>query len=55
MRFLKIKKVIELTGLSRSTIYAKINSGDFPSQISISQRSVAWLEEDIFTWMRNLL
>jgi len=52
MRFLKIKDVIKLTGLSRSSIYAKISNGDFPSQVSISERAVAWLEEDIFAWMR---
>ena len=53
MRFLKIKDVIQLTGLSRSSIYAKISKGDFPSQVSISERSVAWLEEDIIQWMKS--
>jgi len=52
MRFLKLKDVIKLTGLSRSTIYSKISKGNFPAQISISDRAVAWLEDDIIEWMK---
>ena len=29
-RLIKLKKVVELTGLSRSSIYRKMKSGDFP-------------------------
>jgi len=53
MKFLKLKDVINLTGLSRLSIYAKISSGDFPSQFRLGERSVAWLETDVFEWMEN--
>ena len=53
MKFLKLRDVIKLTGLSRSSIYSKVSSGDFPSQFRLGERSVAWLQSDIFEWMEN--
>lgn len=38
------------TGLPRSTIYAKIASGEFPKPIQLSARAVGWLENEIIDW-----
>ena len=35
------------TGLSRSTIYLKVSEGSFPRPISLSARSVGWVESEI--------
>lgn len=51
MRFLKLKEVIEKTALSRSAIYRKMDEGDFPVSVSLGDRAVAWLEEEIHSWM----
>ena len=50
-RFLSIHEVCERTSLSRSTIYLKVNSGEFPSPIPLSQCRSAWLESDINDWI----
>lgn len=52
---IKLKKVIEITTLSKSTIYRKINNGTFPKQIKISDRCSAWNQADIENWIDNCL
>lgn len=52
-RFLRLSEVIERTGLSRSAIYLSISQGNFPANINLGARSVAWLESEIDTWMQN--
>ena len=50
-RILRLPMVIELTGLSRSTIYLHIKDGEFPKPISLGRRAVGWLESDIQQWL----
>ena len=51
-RILRLKEVIKLTGLSRSTIYAEINKGRFPKQVQLTgNRSVGWHEDAILNWI----
>jgi prophage regulatory protein len=52
-RILRIKTVLERTGLSRSTLYRKIQNGSFPKQIAISARCAGWRESAVISWMRN--
>ncbi len=51
MKFLKLTQVINLTGLSRSSIYQAIAEGRFPKQISLGARSVAFVDTEIAAWM----
>ena len=37
-RFLRLNTVLERTGLSRATLYRKIQAGTFPKQIRIAER-----------------
>jgi prophage regulatory protein len=48
---LRRKQVESRTGLSRSTIYERMKSGDFPGQVSLGPRAVGWLESDIEAWI----
>jgi prophage regulatory protein len=50
-RILRIRSVMERTGLSRSTLYRKIRQGDFPKQIRISVRCIGWRESAVEAWM----
>ncbi|TPM33889.1 AlpA family phage regulatory protein [Mesorhizobium sp. B2-2-2] len=50
---LRRDEVERATGLPRSTIYAKIASGDFPKPIQLSARAVGWLESDIAAWQKT--
>ena len=50
---IRLKAVLKRTGLSRSTMYRKVEEGTFPSQIRISARCVAWRESAVEAWLRN--
>lgn len=52
-RILRIKTVLERTGLSRSTLYRKIDRGHFPRQVKISERCAGWRESAVREWMHN--
>lgn len=52
-RILRINTVLERTGLTRSTLYRKINEGTFPTQVAISSRCAGWRESAVNQWMRN--
>lgn len=39
------------TGLSRSSIYAMMDTGDFPRPIRIGKRAVAWSQSAIEAWL----
>jgi prophage regulatory protein len=51
MRLLRTKQVVELTGLSRMTIYRLEKSGVFPARRQLGSNSVAWIEEDVADWV----
>lgn len=40
-----------VTGLSRSSLYAMMDAGDFPRPIRIGKRAVAWPESAITAWL----
>ena len=46
--------VLQITGLSHSTLYYLMKEGKFPSQVKIGHRAVAWRKTDIEDWLRNL-
>ena len=45
--FLKIQKVMELTCLSHTTLYARIKQGLMPPPVKLSDRCAAWPEYEI--------
>ena len=48
---LRRKQVEVRTGLSRSTIYARVKAGSFPAPISLGAKAVGWLQSDIDDWI----
>ena len=50
-KFLRLPQVKQSTGLSKSTIYARIAEGTFPKQIPLGPRLVVWVESDIQKWI----
>ncbi|MES2443803.1 MAG: AlpA family phage regulatory protein [Pseudomonadota bacterium] len=52
-RILRLKSVLERTGLSRSTMYRKMQNGTFPKNLQISTRCTGWRESAVNEWMRN--
>lgn len=50
-RIIKIRDVIAMTGLSRSSIYLQIKNGTFPAQVKLSTRSSGWLCSEVNRWL----
>jgi len=50
---LRRKQVEARTGLSRSTIYARVKSGTFPAPASLGPRAVGWIENDVQRWLSD--
>jgi len=50
-KLLRLPEVKATTGLSKSTIYARISDGTFPTQIALGPRLVVWVESDIQKWI----
>ena len=48
---LRLHQVMARTGLSRSTIYHKMSVDEFPHSLSLGQRSVGWLADDVNDWI----
>lgn len=54
LTILRRKQVENRTGLSRSTIYARISEGTFPPPINLGGgRAVGWIEMEIDNWLRS--
>jgi prophage regulatory protein len=53
-RILRLRMVIDRTGLSASTIYRKIEAGTFPRQVRISSRCSGWRESAVENWLAQL-
>jgi len=47
VKLIRLKQVQALSGFKRSTIYAYIGKGIFPSQIKLGERCSAWVESEI--------
>jgi len=52
---LRLPAVKSLTGLSRSSIYAKVRMGEFPQPVSIGVRSIGWIESEIQQWIADCI
>ncbi|WP_226906473.1 MULTISPECIES: helix-turn-helix transcriptional regulator [Serratia] len=53
IRLIRLPDVMMITGLKRSTVYNKMKSGEFPKSVSIGERSIAWVESEINSWVAN--
>ncbi len=53
VRFLRLPEVLDRTGLSRSTIYVRLDQGRFPRPVSLGARAVGWIEAEVDEWIRE--
>ena len=52
-RFLRLPEVLQITGMSKTFIYDRINDGTFPRQIQLGSRTVVWNEQEVIKWMED--
>ena len=51
----RLPDVMNLTGLSRSSIYLRISEQQFPKPIKLGRRAVGWPEDTIIAWQANVM
>ncbi|MCR0981827.1 helix-turn-helix transcriptional regulator [Roseomonas populi] len=52
-RLLKLEQVIEMTGLSCSTIYKWQSEGRFPRAVLLGSRAARWVQSEISAWVHE--
>jgi prophage regulatory protein len=48
---LRLPEVVERVGFGKSTIYALIKRGQFPSPIALGARARAWISTEVDAWI----
>lgn len=52
-RFLRLPDVKRIVGYGRTAIYQKIKLGEFPRPYPLGARAVAWLSDEIESWVES--
>ena len=53
-RLIKLRAVLEITGISKSSLYRKVSAGTFPPPVRQGLRTVAWRESEVLAWIAGL-
>ena len=51
----RLPDVMNMTGLSRSSIYLRVSTNEFPKPVKISPRAIGWPEESIIAWQAKMM
>tara|TARA_R110000868_G_scaffold370523_2_gene634010 strand:+ start:16578 stop:16781 length:204 start_codon:yes stop_codon:yes gene_type:complete len=51
MKIIRLKDVMESTGLARATVYKFMAMGTFPESVSLGDRCVGWVESEVQDWI----
>ena len=50
-RYIDFREVSRVTGLTKTPLYARIKTGDFPAPIPLSSNCVRWRSDEVASWM----
>ena len=50
-----LPEVMKMTGLSRSSIYLRIYTNEFPKPVKLGRRAVGWPENAIIAWQAKMM
>jgi len=51
MKLIRLKEVMDKTGLGRSSIYKYISEEMFPRPVALGGRAVAWVSDEVDAWI----
>ena len=51
----RLPEVMNMTGLSRSSIYLRISTNEFPKPVKLGRRAVGWPEDSIIAWQAQMM
>jgi prophage regulatory protein len=52
--FYRLRDVMRITALSRSTVYRRVAEGRFPAPVNLGRRASAWQRAALQAWIDNL-
>ena len=52
-KLLRLRDVIKMTSLSRTTIYDYMAEGKFPKNINLGPKISVWIEREIQEWINS--
>jgi prophage regulatory protein len=52
MRFIKTRQVLEMLGVSRTTLWRMVQDGSFPYPVQIKGRNAHYVLQAVEAWMR---
>ena len=52
MKFVRPRQVLEMIGVSRTTLWRMVQSGAFPAPVRITQRNSGYVLEAVEEWMK---
>ena len=50
-QFISQKEVIEMTGVSRPSLYRLRKKGEFPQSVQLSERRIGFVKTEVEFWM----
>jgi prophage regulatory protein len=53
LRYLRLREVCQRVGLKPSSVYRLIGLGTFPKQVKLSERTSAWIESEVESFMAS--
>ena len=51
MRIMRLKEVMDTTGLGQSYIYKLIADGVFPKPVPLGARATGWVSDEVESWI----
>src|SRR5260370_34351302 len=52
VRFIRPREVVEMIGVSRTTLWRMVREGSFPRPVRITERNVGYVLEAVEAWMQ---
>jgi len=52
VQFIRIRQVLEMIGVSRTTLWRMVQAGTFPRPVRITERNRGYVRETVEAWMK---
>ena len=52
-RFMRLPEVMQITGLKKTALYARIKEGAFPPPVPLGGHAVGWVADEVYGWARS--
>lgn len=53
VNIIRLPDVMARTGLSRSSVFLKVKTGDMPPPIKLGVRATGWVAEEVDNWIKQ--